>query len=498
MDNLLQSVAAFVTEHQSWAGLILGALTFAESLVLIGAFVPATALMLLAGTLIGGGVLDPFEVLLWCTIGAVLGDAVSYALGRRLGPRVLRIPAFRDHRRTIARTRLFNRPLPLTFGNRLSHRIGGRLPLEEALTHVDAMARQTLALCEELLQVMRAETRALTLGDSDLVALAEEAIGEMQLQARAKDIALIGDMSEESWRRTIDGYLTSVFLCLRHQIPAMLPTGRGVIVNMSSIYGLRGHAIPGGGAYAAAKHGVLGLTRSAALQYASKGLRITAISPGWVATPPIAGWMKNDPAFASTITGLTPRGKVATPEEIAQSVLFLCSDGAAAIVLADVETALKLDKAIAFRSTAHVSDFLPMSKRDILKFEGCAEAWKRALSDAGIALGDLSLVETHDCFTVAELIEYEAMGLVPEGQGFRAIKEGWTQKDGKLPVNPSGGLKAKGHPIGATGVSMHALCAMQLSATAGDIQVKDAKLAGIFNMGGAAVANYVSILERIK
>ena len=176
----------------------------------------------------------------------------------------------------------------------------------------------------------------------------------------------------------------------------------------------------------------------------------------------------------------------------------LVSDGAAAIVLADVETALQLDKAIAFRATAHVSDFLPMSKRDILKFEGCAEAWKRALSDAGIALGDLSLVETHDCFTVAELIEYEAMGLVPEGQGFRAIKEGWTQKDGKLPVNPSGGLKAKGHPIGATGVSMHALCAMQLSATAGDIQVKDAKLAGIFNMGGAAVANYVSILERIK
>ena len=147
-----------------------------------------------------------------------------------------------------------------------------------------------------------------------------------------EEIALIGDMSEESWRRTIDGYLTSVFLCMRHQIPAMLKTGSGVIVNMSSIYGLRGHAIPGGGAYAAAKHGVLGLTRSAAIQYASKGLRITAISPGWVATPPIAAWMKNDPTFAATITGLTPRGRVATPEEIAQSVMFLCSDGAEAIV----------------------------------------------------------------------------------------------------------------------------------------------------------------------
>jgi acetyl-CoA C-acetyltransferase len=153
---------------------------------------------------------------------------------------------------------------------------------------------------------------------------------------------------------------------------------------------------------------------------------------------------------------------------------------------------------VAFRSTAHVQDFLPMSKRDILKFEGCAEAWKRALAQAGVSLDDLSLVETHDCFTIAELIEYEAMGLVPEGQGARAIAEGWTQKDGRLPINPSGGLKAKGHPIGATGVSMHALCAMQLTGTAGEFQVPNAELAGIFNMGGAAVANYVSVLERIK
>jgi len=90
------------------------------------------------------------------------------------------------------------------------------------------------------------------------------------------------------------------------------------------------------------------------------------------------------------------------------------------------------------------------------------------------------------------------MGLTVEGQGARAIREGWTQKDGKLPVNPSGGLKAKGHPIGATGVSMHALAAMQLTGTAGDLQVKDARLGGIFNMGGTSVANYVSVLERIK
>jgi acetyl-CoA C-acetyltransferase len=176
----------------------------------------------------------------------------------------------------------------------------------------------------------------------------------------------------------------------------------------------------------------------------------------------------------------------------------LVSDGAAAVVLADVETALQMDKAVAFRAAQHVQDFLPMAKRDILKFEGCTQAWQRALAQAGIALTDLSFVETHDCFTVAELIEYEAMGLVPEGQGARAIAEGWTQKDGKLPVNPSGGLKAKGHPIGATGVSMHALSAMQLCDAAGGIQVPHATLGGIFNMGGAAVANYVSVLERIK
>ena len=176
----------------------------------------------------------------------------------------------------------------------------------------------------------------------------------------------------------------------------------------------------------------------------------------------------------------------------------LVSDGAAAVVLADVETALKLKKAVAFRAAEHVQDFLPMSKRDILKFEGCSQAWQRALAQSGLQLSDLSFVETHDCFTIAELIEYEAMGLTAEGQGARAIKEGWTQKDGKLPVNPSGGLKAKGHPIGATGVSMHALTAMQLTGTAGDLQVKNARLGGIFNMGGTSVANYVSVLERIK
>ena len=176
----------------------------------------------------------------------------------------------------------------------------------------------------------------------------------------------------------------------------------------------------------------------------------------------------------------------------------LVSDGAAALVLADRETAQAMPKAVAFRAASHVQDFLPMAKRDILKFEGCALAWQRALAEAGIVLGDLSFVETHDCFTIAELIEYEAMGLASEGRGATAINEGLAEMNGRLPVNPSGGLKSKGHPIGATGVSMHALAAMQLTDMAGGMQVKNAQLAGLFNMGGTAVANYVSILERIR
>lgn len=176
----------------------------------------------------------------------------------------------------------------------------------------------------------------------------------------------------------------------------------------------------------------------------------------------------------------------------------LVSDGAAALILADTATALKMRRAVAFRANEHVQDFLPMSKRDILAFEGCEQAWNQALKSAGVTLDDLSFVETHDCFTIAELIEYEAMGLAKPGEGARLALDGTTAKDGRLPVNPSGGLKAKGHPIGATGVSMHVLTAMQLVGEAGGIQVPGAKLGGIFNMGGAAVANYVSILDRIR
>ncbi|MCA3320722.1 MAG: acetyl-CoA acetyltransferase [Roseomonas sp.] len=174
----------------------------------------------------------------------------------------------------------------------------------------------------------------------------------------------------------------------------------------------------------------------------------------------------------------------------------LVSDGAAALVLADADTAKSMGKAVRFRAAVQVNEYLPIAARDIIRFEGARTAWQRAYEQAGIGVGDLSFVETHDCLTIAELIEYEAMGLAAEGKGGRAALEGWTAAGGKLPVNRSGGLKAKGHPIGATGVSMHVLAAMQLCGQAGAMQLPRADLAGVFNMGGAAVANYVSILER--
>ncbi len=198
--------------------------------------------------------------------------------------------------------------------------------------------------------------------------------------------------------------------------------------------------------------------------------------------------------FCRTVSEKNPI--VAGP--LKRSDCSLVSDGAAALVLTDVATALGMSKAVAFRSHAQVNDFLPMSRRDIVAFEGCTEAWGKALSGARLTLDDLDLVETHDCFTIAELLEYEAMGLASAGQGARAILEGWTRKDGKLPVNPSGGLKAKGHPIGATGVSMHVLTAMQVRGDAGGMQVEGAKLGGVYNMGGACVASYVSILEALR
>jgi acetyl-CoA C-acetyltransferase len=198
--------------------------------------------------------------------------------------------------------------------------------------------------------------------------------------------------------------------------------------------------------------------------------------------------------FCNTVSDKNPL--VAGP--LRRTDCSLISDGAAALVIAHPDVAADLERAIAFRARNQVNDVLALSRRDPTEFAGARGAWQKSLAEAGVTLDDLSLVETHDCFTIAELLEYEAMGLAPRGQGGRVIREGITRHDGKLPVNPSGGLKSRGHPLGATGVSQHVMAAMQLTGDAGTMQIDGATMAGVFNMGGAAVANYVSIMERVK
>lgn len=109
MDSLLSSAADFIARHHVWAGVVLGLVTFFESLVVIGAFVPATGLLVAAGGLVAAGVLDPLTVIAGCVIGAVMGDAISYWIGRRLGTGVLRQSLLLPHRRKIAWTRLYCR-----------------------------------------------------------------------------------------------------------------------------------------------------------------------------------------------------------------------------------------------------------------------------------------------------------------------------------------------------------------------------------------------------
>lgn len=199
-------------------------------------------------------------------------------------------------------------------------------------------------------------------------------------------------------------------------------------------------------------------------------------------------------AFCTTVSDKNPY--VAAP--LRRTDCSLISDGASAVVVMHKDMLDDAVRAIGFKARTQVNDILPLSRRDPTAFEGARRAWRQALEMADVELIDLDLVETHDCFTIAEMIEYEAMGLAEPGQGGRLVQEGYTRKDGKLPVNPSGGLKAKGHPVGATGVSQHVMACIQLMGEGGGMQIADAETVGVFNMGGAAVCNYVSIMERTK
>ncbi|WP_369138059.1 acetyl-CoA acetyltransferase [Modestobacter versicolor] len=171
------------------------------------------------------------------------------------------------------------------------------------------------------------------------------------------------------------------------------------------------------------------------------------------------------------------------------------SDGAAAVVLSRGALATATVDPVRIASFAQANDFLPQDSRDPVAFAAAELAWQRALTSAGAALDDLDFVELHDCFTIAELVMYEVIGLAEPGKGRLALEEGLVGPDGRLPINVSGGLKSKGHPVGATGVSQHVLAAMQLSGVAGAMQLSGARRGAVHNMGGLAVANHVTVLE---
>ncbi|MCB2013374.1 MAG: thiolase domain-containing protein [Sphingobium sp.] len=187
---------------------------------------------------------------------------------------------------------------------------------------------------------------------------------------------------------------------------------------------------------------------------------------------------------------------ISTPLKLSDCSLI--SDGAAAVVLVAGDMISDFDKAVGFRAAAQVSDVLPLSAKKPADFEGPRRAIAQAYAQAGMTFDDLDLAEVHDCFTIAELLSVEALGIAAPGEGRRAVIEGVTRRDGRLPVNLSGGLKAKGHPVGATGVSMHVLNTRQLLGEAEEMQLEGAETAMCVNMGGGAVTTYATILEPIK
>jgi len=143
--------------------------------------------------------------------------------------------------------------------------------------------------------------------------------------------APVADYSLDDWNRTLALNLTGVFLCMKHEIPAMIAGGDGgAIVNMSSGAGLVG--FPGLPAYVASKHGVVGLTRAAALEYVQAGIRVNAVCPGSTRTPMLEAFMGGDPTIEKMMEKAAPIGRLGRPEEVAEAVVWLCSDAASFVV----------------------------------------------------------------------------------------------------------------------------------------------------------------------
>jgi acetyl-CoA C-acetyltransferase len=180
--------------------------------------------------------------------------------------------------------------------------------------------------------------------------------------------------------------------------------------------------------------------------------------------------------------------------------LLHCSpitDGGAAVLLVPVEVAKKMNKPYAvITGIGHAIDTIALCQRkDLCKLDVVEAAAQRALKMAGKTIKDIDFAEVHDCFTIAEIMVMEALGVVEPGQGGPATMKGLTALDGDFPINPSGGLKSKGHPVGATGVAQIVEVVNQLRGEAGQRQIKNAGTALTQNMGGSGASSIIHILE---
>jgi acetyl-CoA C-acetyltransferase len=174
------------------------------------------------------------------------------------------------------------------------------------------------------------------------------------------------------------------------------------------------------------------------------------------------------------------------------------TDGAAAVILCPIETARKMNKPVVkIIGSGHATDSIALSSRkDVTWLEATYQAGKRAYAMANKKPKDIDILEVHDCFTIAEICVIEALGIVEKGKGGEAAEDEITYLEGKIPVNTSGGLKAKGHPVGATGVAQVIEIVKQLRGEAGKRQVKDPRIGMAQNMGGSGGSTLVHIFER--
>jgi NAD(P)-dependent dehydrogenase (short-subunit alcohol dehydrogenase family) len=191
---------------------------------------------------------------------------------------------------------------------------------QETIARVKAVGSEAIFVKTDVSRAMDVEA---------LVRKTLEAYGRLNCAVNnagtANEWGLLHEASEETWDHVIHINLKGVWLCMKYEIPPMLKQGGGVIVNISSIMGLVGHIHKP--IYAASKHGVIGLTKSAALQYAKSGIRVNAVCPGWIRTPITEGRL-NDPESRERMIATIPLGRVGSPEEVAEAVVWLCSEAA--------------------------------------------------------------------------------------------------------------------------------------------------------------------------